>query len=571
MRLDFFFSCRPGRRWLTWRVAPFRRIVQTVSILLFLFLFLSVCWPYGSVHHTDAMAAREVVPAESFLALDPLVSIATALAARTWVWSLASAGLLLLVCIVFTRGFCGYLCPLGTLLDLFDGAVGRRVTRYRLERRGWWVHLKYYVLTGTLAASLCGVLVAGFVAAIPVLTRGLAFLLGPLQLGLVRGWYLVPPFGAGHILSLVLFALVFALGFLGPRFWCRYVCPTGAVFSLVNLVRVTERRVKADCIGCGACTAVCPFDAIKPDFTTRPAECTFCQTCGGVCPVGAIEFAGRLPRTAEALVPATTGEEPTISRRACAAGIVGAGVAAIGVRTVFGAGLGKAGAPSLVRPPGSVPEQEFLQLCVRCGACFKACPFNVLQPVAFEQGLEGVWTPQVKADWAGCDPTCTNCGRVCPTGAIRSLPLAEKRVARMGCGVVIERTCLPYAGREACELCFDECTAAGYDAIEFLRVGVEVDEAGRPVEDTGFRAPVVREEKCVGCGLCQARCFAMNVKEKRLLGESAIRVEAGPGREDRLRRGSYRSLREEETRRRDEERRKHGGGEGDDYLPDFLK
>ncbi len=213
----------------------------------------------------------------------------------------------------------------------------------------------------------------------------------------------------------------------------------------------------------------------------------------------------------------------------------------------------------------------FLQMCIRCGECFKACPNDVLQPLGFQQGLEGLWTPRVNADWAGCDSSCNACTQVCPTGAIRALPLEEKRAARMGLAVVDERTCLPHAGREACQLCVDECAAAGYHAIEFIQVGTRADAEGNPIEGSGHLAPVVQAETCVGCGLCQTRCYGINAAEKGLLRGSAIVVEAGEGKEDRLMTGSYVGLRREESRRREQERRElqgEAGGKG--YLPDFL-
>jgi len=170
------------------------------------------------------------VPADVFLVIDPLVSLSTAITARSWVWSLACAGAILLACVFIPRGFCGYLCPLGTLIDLFDWAIGRRVTRFQNPDDGWWVHIKYYVLLGTLVMALCGVLVSGFIAAIPVITRGLLMLLEPLQLFVMKDGHQIPPIGLGHIFSIVLFLSVLALGFLQPRFWCKYVCPSGAVF-----------------------------------------------------------------------------------------------------------------------------------------------------------------------------------------------------------------------------------------------------------------------------------------------------------------------------------------------------
>jgi ferredoxin len=237
---------------------------------------------------------------------------------------------------------------------------------------------------------------------------------------------------------------------------------------------------------------------------------------------------------------------------------------------LWGADLTGQTTPLPVRPPGSLPEPEFLTACIRCGECFKACPNSVLQPLGFQQGLEGLWTPAVNADWAGCESSCNACGQVCPTGAIRALPLAEKKVARMGLAIVNERTCLPFAEKEACQLCVDECASAGYHAIEFTRVGTQVDADGQPIEGTGFLAPQVLADRCVGCGLCQTRCFGINVAERRLLEQSAIIIEAGAGKEDRLMSGSYIALREREAQERQRGLQPKSDA-ASDYLPDFLK
>ena len=109
------------------------------------------------------------------------------------------------------------------------------------------------------------------------------------------------------------------------------------------------------------------------------------------------------------------------------------------------------------------------------------------------------------------------------------------------------------SAREACDLCVQECNAAGYHAIEYTKVGTEVDDDGFPIEDSGYLAPVVLEEQCVGCGLCQTRCYAINVKEKGLLAESAIIIEAGEGKEDRMMSGSYLEKRRQEKQQRQSE------------------
>lgn len=529
-------------------------------------------WP---AHYSASLASKEWLPAESLLVIDPLVSLSTAIAARHWIWSLVCAAAILAAALFVPRGFCGWICPLGTAIDLFDSTLGRRFARLRVADDGWWVHIKYYVLAGTLVAAACGVLVSGYVAAIPVITRGSLFLFGPLQTAYARGWHNVPPWHAGHVVSLILLALVFGVGVLKPRFWCKYVCPSGAVFSIGNLFRLTERKVEDSCIHCNKCIEICPFDAIKADYTTRVTDCTFCQSCGGVCPTQAIKFVERSNFVSLKLSNDPPTHETALGRRgfmSLAAGSAAALVSGLGLSATHRRSDVEAGdeaGPLPIRPPGSLPEVEFLAACIRCGECFKACPNDVLQPLGFQEGLAGLWTPAVNANLAGCESSCNACGQVCPTGAIRALPLEEKRHARIGLAIIDTSTCLPYALREACQLCVDECTSAGYQAIEFTRVGTQIDSEGNPLEESGFLAPVVQADRCVGCGLCQTRCYAINYSTKGLLAESAVVIHTGQGREDRIFEGSYRALREAEAEKQRANRA--SSTKSDDYLPDFLK
>lgn len=554
---------RPGP---TWSSAPIRRLIQVFCLLAFLLLFFYVCWPYGSRQYAEAFHTKELVDADLFLKLDPLVSLSTALAARMLVGSLKVAAFVILVCLLLPRAFCGYVCPLGTLLDGFDLLIGRRIRFAEVKHAGWWVNVRYYLLTVVLAAAVSGVMLSGFVAAIPVLTRAMLFMLAPVQTGLGKGWYLVPAGNAGHFLSILLVALIFCLGFLGRRFWCRCVCPTGALFSVCNALRLSERRVTEACVKCGRCVKACSFAAIEEDFSTRFLNCTFCQSCAGACPAGAIEFTSRWTPYRKAR---SAGPEIVVPRRGVLAGLGAASVVGAGVSLA----VGNQKSEPPIRPPGSVPEDKFLELCVRCGQCIKVCPNNVLQPAGFEHGLNCLWTPKVVADWSGCEPSCNNCGQVCPTGAVLALTLEEKRAARIGLAQVELGTCLPYAGRGSCQLCVDECKMAGYDAIEFIRVGGEVDENGDLIEGSGQLAPVVREDRCIGCGLCQMRCQAINVKGEKRLEHAAIRVVAGAGKEDRIVTGSYVSRRQERARHRqnEEKARRPQNNAGSEYLPDFLK
>jgi MauM/NapG family ferredoxin protein len=529
----------------SWRAAPLRRGIQTASFLLFGYLFFYVSWPYAETFTSEVLPGKERLPVELFLWLDPLVGASTAIAARVLNVALVGTVAVLLLNVFVPRGFCGYVCPLGTLVDLFDWLLGRHAGRLKLRKPrglsqfsrsengtvpfarkdGWWIHLKYYVLAAVLAAAVFGVLLSGFVSAIPVVTRGMAFTLGTIELGWLRSWTQVRGFGPGDWLSIGLFLAILAGGFLRKRFWCRYVCPTGAVFSLASVLRWTHRRVETTCAGCGRCVEICPFDAIAEDYSTRTSDCTWCQTCGGACPVGAIRFVGRIGEQPEGRNESEVRARRRASRRGFLAAAIGGAAAALGLRA--------ADAAELLRPPGSVPEPAFLDLCVRCGQCLQVCPGPVLQPAGWGAPAEALWTPVAVLTHAGCHQDCNFCTQVCPTGAIRPLSIEEKRKTSMGLAVIDQSTCLPHAGVQDCRLCVDECDAAGYGAIELRTIRLPMENVPEGVftdeelELMGrIDAPFVDPDACVGCGLCEYRCHAAVVKQEKLLARSAVRVVA---------------------------------------------
>ena len=122
-------------------------------------------------------------------------------------------------------------------------------------------------------------------------------------------------------------------------------------------------------------------------------------------------------------------------------------------------------------------------------------------------------------------------GVVGDLAAIRPLALEQKRRTHMGLAKLNTRTCLPFAGERDCRLCFDECEAAGYHAIEMREIKLEIDLSDIPPgavsddeleEMSRIQAPFIDAAKCVGCGLCEYRCHAANVKQQKLLAASAI-------------------------------------------------
>jgi ferredoxin len=519
-------------RRLSWRT-----LIQGICLTLFCVMFLVLAWPYGRVIHADEFSRRDQLPLELFLWLDPLAGVAASIAARSWTRAAFWAAGVMVVCVMFPRMFCGYVCPLGTLQDLFSSITGRRCGKAHPQNSRHWSYLRFYMLVAVLIAAVMGVMLAGFVAAMPVLTRGLQFSVGGLQVGLIKSWGLVGPFTAAMGVSLALFALVFVLGWQSPRGWCRYVCPTGALVSLPSLFGFQSRRINASCTQCGHCVEACPFNAIHDDLSTRALDCAFCQTCSHTCPNGSIQFDfGRSARTMEVK---SVGRGPSSvsrskrsglhavssSRRGWLSSLAGGAAAALAVRVT-----GQSSGP-ILRPPGSVTEAQFLDLCVRCGECFRVCPGSALQPAGWDHGLEALWTPVLTPRQAGCHQHCHSCTQVCPTGAIVPLTLETKQKFHVGLARIDVLLCLPHRGDRDCQLCFDECEAAGYHAIEMRSIKLDVGDipAGAVAPDemeqmATIRAPFIVADACVGCGLCEYRCHTAWHRQQKCLPRSAIGV-----------------------------------------------
>ena len=157
--------------------------------------------------------------------------------------------------------------------------------------------------------------------------------------------------------------------------------------------------------------------------------------------------------------------------------------------------------PVLVRPPGSLPESEFLSRCIRCGECMKVCPTNAIQPAVLQAGLEGNWTPVLNYNIGYCSYECTLCTQVCPTGAIQPITIEQKRKIKIGTAFFDRNRCLPYASQRSCIVCEEHCP------IPKKAIWVElVEVTRRNGEKVTLKQPRVDLELCTGCGICQHSC-----------------------------------------------------------------
>lgn len=215
--------------------------------------------------------------------LSTQIGLGNAIELTSFVVQLAAV---LALTVMFGRFFCGYACAFGTLGDyLYNGfeflrrrtAISRPTFPPKLVKV--LSLLKYLVLAGICAACFAGVWASvssdsPWVAFAAILAGSLEGI-GPVALGLLVG--------------------VVILMILRERSFCQFLCPLGAVFSLMPVLGFSEfSRTRAHCAkSCGRCHAACPVDIWPDGDSADHGECISCGRCADMCPMANVNLVAR--------------------------------------------------------------------------------------------------------------------------------------------------------------------------------------------------------------------------------------------------------------------------------------
>ncbi|UCD19616.1 MAG: 4Fe-4S binding protein [candidate division WOR-3 bacterium] len=434
-----------------------------------------------------------------FFRFDPLIFIVVSIAYRTVLSASLLSISIIAATLVFGRFFCGFVCPLGTTIDVFGIFSGKDAGR-KTKLKHW----KYMILMFLVVGAILGVSFLHLLEPLVIFERSLTLFLHPVVA------YVSGLFGLGaarvyteSMIALLVFALILGLDFISRRFWCRNLCPLGGLLASISTLAPFKIVFGEGCTQCGICEKICPTAAITVDSTSvDTGECVDCLRCINECPQKVFTYG---------LLPAPSRVD--LNRRQ----LIGAVGTSIIVAPLARTLLHRRLLGTLIRPPGSIPEPDFLNTCIHCGKCMKVCPTNGLQPCILEAGVNGLWTPRLVSRIGGCEKNCNMCGQVCPTSAIRNLTPEEKTYAKIGTAVIDRARCIAWEQDRVCLICDEACP---YNAISSLN---------ETIRGTTLLRPFVNERICTGCGLCEARC--------PIEGRAAIEVFSIG--EERKRRGSY--------------------------------
>ena len=212
---------------------------------------------------------------------DPLAALGQSAAGMKLYWPFWLTALIpIALTVVFGRFFCGWICPATFLYELNTNfAAWLRWAGLKVGNRHFDKRIKYGVLAlGLIGSAMSGSILVAAVYPPAIIGREIYY-------GIALGGL-----GAGTVffLATLLFDLLVA-----RRGFCRYLCPGGALYSLLGRYRILRiRRIVENCNDCAKCNAVCEFD-LDPLRDGFGQECNNCTACMAICPTDAMTFVVR--------------------------------------------------------------------------------------------------------------------------------------------------------------------------------------------------------------------------------------------------------------------------------------
>ncbi|MHC4336805.1 MAG: 4Fe-4S binding protein, partial [Planctomycetota bacterium] len=265
------------------------KIVQTRRISQVFFFTLFVWFCIVSTVGEEFWQLRGW-PVNWFLQLDPLVAFGTMLTTHTLYHALLWALVTVILTIVFGRFFCSWVCPFGSLHH-FAGFLGNRkktlsqriqLNKYRKAQCIKYIVLVFFLFMAAFP-SIGATLQTGLLDPIPLVTRSFNLMLLAIVDRAFDVTSVTGRFYEGAWLIFAIFLTALLLNLVVPRFYCRFICPLGALFGLIGRFALWRiGKMQQPCSDCKLCEKSCE-GGCEPSGKIRIAECVLCFNCRQDC------------------------------------------------------------------------------------------------------------------------------------------------------------------------------------------------------------------------------------------------------------------------------------------------
>lgn len=417
--------------------------------------------------------------------------------------------LLLLLSLLFGRFYCSTVCPLGAFQDIISWKARffRKKRKSRFQFRKPQGFLRYSILVVTIMSFVFG---SSFLVLLldpySIFGRIISQLFRPIfilannslsSIALKANIYTFHdvnqaafvPFAFG--ISFLFFLLIVVMSWTRGRLYCSTICPVGSGLGLLSRFSIFSIAFdESKCTSCGLCEKKCKSECIdSKNHVLDDSRCVSCFNCISACKNGGVKYQYRYSKQAVGAVGAQVND----SRRTfllTSGAILTTAAFAKPKSVIFKNDSILSRKP--IMPPGAFDRDHFNAHCTGCQLCVSKCPMQVLKPAALQYGLSGITQPHlVFSTEVFCSFDCNTCTTVCPTGALKELPLDEKKRMQLGIAHFRKEMCVVKVHEKDCGACAEHCPTQAVHMIPYKN---------------GLTIPEVTQNLCIGCGACESIC-----------------------------------------------------------------
>ena len=425
--------------------------------------------------------------------------------------------------LIWGRVYCSTICPLGTYQDIVSYLARKIKKKKKHLLLKPYAILRYSILLLAIIFVLSGsIFLINFLDPFSIFGKIISNTVRPLFLiiynstaGILESLnlYLLFPVEIKNVpwtavaISLSFLIIVTLLSFQRGRLFCNSICPVGTLLGIFSKFSIFQITIdESNCKSCNLCERECKAGCIdKENKFIDFSRCVSCYNCFNACHSEGIVYTNSLKKNLNYQI------EFSDNRRVFMKTLLFSLASFSGFTFAQDKIIPKKQSTVPVTrnypisPPGSESIERFTSSCTACHLCISACPTQVLQPSFLEYGNLGILQPRMDYQTSYCNYECVVCSEVCPTGAIRIILPAPKKLSQIGKAVFVKDNCIVYTEETACGACSEHCPTKAVDMLE---------------PHKSLKAPKLNDKICIGCGACEFACPTKPYK--------AIYVEGNP-------------------------------------------